>query len=435
MRFWPRKDAGQYTYQCSVVKDYFPPSLIVPPRGRHDIPAMHRVRFPVLPAFILLYGAMYAAFGVASPFWPLFFESRGLSAEQLGVLLAAGIVPRLLVGLLVGRIADMIGALRAVLALCITLAVAAALGLLSAQGFVLLLAVSLCQTAALTPVTMLADALAINAAARGTGRRAFEYGWARGTGSAAFVLGTLLAGQALALQLMDLSIIVWLHAALLAGAIVGVALVPGIAASRVDAPARTPSVLGGWRELLQNRSFRCVIAVSAIVYGSHAMHDAFAVIRWNAAGISPVTVSILWSEAVAAEVLVFFGLGPFIISRIGPNGGAALAVAAGVARWIVMSLTTEPAVIAMVQPLHGLTFALLHLACMRVFGLAVPARLAATAQAIYGFGAAIMSAILTYVSGILYGQFGAQAFLAMALIAALALPFALAMPDRRALYA
>ena len=36
------------------------------------------------------------------------------------------------------------------------------------------------------------------------------------------------------------------------------------------------------------------------------MHDAFAVIRWSAAGISPVTASLLWSESVAAEVLVFF---------------------------------------------------------------------------------------------------------------------------------
>jgi len=37
-----------------------------------------------------------------------------------------------------------------------------------------------------------------------------------------------------------------------------------------------------------------------------------------------------------------------------------------------------------VQPLHGVTFALLHLVCMRVIVLAVSFRLAATAQSIYG---------------------------------------------------
>jgi MFS_1 like family len=37
-----------------------------------------------------------------------------------------------------------------------------------------------------------------------------------------------------------------------------------------------------------------------------------------------------------------------------------------------------------VEPLHGLTFALLHLACMAVIARTVPSRFAATAQAIYG---------------------------------------------------
>jgi len=39
-------------------------------------------------AFVTLYGVMYAAFGVASPFWPMFFETRGLSPDQIGTLLA-----------------------------------------------------------------------------------------------------------------------------------------------------------------------------------------------------------------------------------------------------------------------------------------------------------------------------------------------------------
>ena len=43
------------------------------------------------------------------------------------------------------------------------------------------------------------------------------------------------------------------------------------------------------------------------------MHDAFA-IRWRAAGLSPATVSVLWSEAVAAEVLVFFLIGPALVT-------------------------------------------------------------------------------------------------------------------------
>jgi PPP family 3-phenylpropionic acid transporter len=181
-----------------------------------------------------------------------------------------------------------------------------------------------------------------------------------------------------------------------------------------------------------NKSFRYVVVVAALILGSHAMHDAFAVIRWNSAGVSPTTVSILWSEAVAAEVLVFFLIGPPIIDRIGPKGAAMLAALAGAIRWIVMSQTTDVAAIAAVQPLHGFTFALLHLACMRMIHEAIPVHLAATAQAIYAFGATIASAALTYLSGLLYGQFGAPAFLAMALLCAIAIPISLGLPGRRA---
>ncbi|WP_275189104.1 MFS transporter [Bradyrhizobium sp. CSA112] len=55
-----------------------------------------RISAPV--AYILLYTALYAAFGVASPFWPRFFETRGLSPQEIGIVLAAAKVTRLLAG-------------------------------------------------------------------------------------------------------------------------------------------------------------------------------------------------------------------------------------------------------------------------------------------------------------------------------------------------
>jgi PPP family 3-phenylpropionic acid transporter len=168
-----------------------------------------------------------------------------------------------------------------------------------------------------------------------------------------------------------------------------------------------------------------VVLVAALIYGSHAMHDAFAVIRWNAAGISPATASVLWSESVAAEVVIFFFVGPALVSRIGPGGAAAVAAVAGIVRWIVMAQTTELIALALVQPLHGLTFALLHLACMRLIGAIVPPHLAATAQALYALGAGLTTALLTLLSGGLYERFGAQGFYIMALLCAAALPLIL----------
>lgn len=378
-----------------------------------------------LPRFVLLYALMYAAFGVASPFWPRFFEARGITPEELGLLLAAGTAVRLVSGPLAGRVADLLAARRAVLALCIGASALVALGLLPAQGFWLLLLVSLCHAAALAPVTTLADALALRAAAapRRAGSKSFEYGWVRGTGSAVFIIGTLVAGQVVGAA--GLASIVLLHAGLLAGAALLALLVPEAASGREATAQDAGSPAGGVAALLRIALFRRVLLVAALVLGSHAMHDAFAVIRWNAAGIGPGSASVLWSLSVAAEVIVFFLLGPPLIARVGPAAAAAIAAAAGMLRWGVMALTADPLALVLVQPLHGLTFALLHLACMRLLMQTVPPQLAATGQAIYALAAGAATALLTLAAGALYARFGAAAFFAMAALCAAALPLTL----------
>jgi PPP family 3-phenylpropionic acid transporter len=382
-------------------------------------------RLGPLPAFIGLYAAMYAAFGAASPFWPRFFEVRGLTPEELGILFGLGTAMRLIAGPLANRIADIFGALRAILAVCIVTAVAAALGLIGAQGFWLLLTIQLVQSAALAPITTLADALALRASVQPPG---FEYGWVRGAASAAFIAATLVSGQVL--NYFELSAIVWIHATLLAGALFGALLVPE-ADTRVER-AGDPvgqSMIGGVRELLRLAAFRRVIVVAALVYGSHAMHDTFSVIRWTAAGVGTVASSLLWSEAVAAEVVVFVLVGPALLRRLGVAGAATLAAGAAIVRWVVEAETAAIWMLGFVQPLHGLTFALMHLVCMRMIANSVPAHLAATAQALYAVGPGLATASLVVVSGQLYEAFGPHGFLVMAALCIFSLPLAIRLRD------
>jgi PPP family 3-phenylpropionic acid transporter len=124
-------------------------------------------------------------------------------------------------------------------------------------------------------------------------------------------------------------------------------------------------------------------------------------------------------------VVVFFIIGRPLLDRLGPSGAAALAATAGMVRWSVEAQTAWLPAMAAIQPLHGFTFALLHLANMRLLAETVPPRLAATALTIYGtvgVGAAV--ALMTLVSGSLYAQFGAHGFWAMAVLCAIALPLA-----------
>jgi MFS transporter, PPP family, 3-phenylpropionic acid transporter len=377
-----------------------------------------------LTRFILLYAAMYAAFGVASPFLPSFLSARGLPPEQLGLVLGAGTAVRLLTAPLAGRIGDLIQALRVVLVICTALAASATLGYLAAHEIWILLGVGLLHAASLAPITILADALALGSATppAHTARRGFEYGWVRGTGSAAFIIGTLLSGQAV--SAFGLDMIIWLQALLLGMAACAGILVPELVHHRTADVVRSPA--GGIRVLLRIAQFRNLVIVAAMILGSHAMHDAFAVIRWSAGGISPATASLLWSESVAAEVFVFFFVGPALVKRLTPAGALATAALAGMLRWTVAAQTTDVIALGLVQPLHGITFALLHLACMRLISRIVPQGLEGTAQAIYGtVGIGAATALLTFVSGALYARLGAQGFWVMAALCALALPMTL----------
>jgi PPP family 3-phenylpropionic acid transporter len=62
---------------------------VVLPRGTLEM----RGSGPI--AYVTLYAALYAAFGVASRFWPKYFETRALTPEQIGVILWAALLVRL----------------------------------------------------------------------------------------------------------------------------------------------------------------------------------------------------------------------------------------------------------------------------------------------------------------------------------------------------
>ncbi len=386
--------------------------------GRETHPAaLLRSSFP---AFALVFAALYTAYGTESPFLPAFMTAHGVSPDGLGAVLAAGTVVRLVAGPAAGRLADRLDAARPVLGCGALLAGALSFAYLPAYGFAALLAISMAHSLVLAPLAPVGDALALAAVAR---ERVFAYGWVRGVGSATFVAGTLASGWIVGRA--GLSSIIVSSGLLFLVLAFATPLLPRVHA-RVEARRGT----GGFGTLLAVPVFRQVLLVAALVIGSHAMNDAFAVIRWRAAGLQPGTISLLWSESVASEVVVFFLLGPPLLLKLGPTRCAALAAAAGVIRWAVLASTAAVPVLAAVQLTHGLTFALLHLSNMRLIGKSVPDELSATAQTLYAtLGQGVASAVFTLASGWLYGRFGAHAFWSMALLCALALPLTRGLRD------
>jgi MFS transporter, PPP family, 3-phenylpropionic acid transporter len=368
----------------------------------------------ILLRFLLLYGALYAAFGISSPFLPLFLETRGMGPEALGIVLGATTAVRMISAPLAGRLADRSHAFRLEIAGFAALSAIALLLYLPANAFWILVLVSLFQAAMVAPLVPLSDAVAL-AVAQPCGnpaRGAFEYGWVRGAGSAAFICGLLLAGQSAGR--IGLASLMWFGALSLLAVAVAASRLPQISSARTDRPsAEQPRY--AWLVLLRQKSFVRLIIVAALVLGSHAMHDSFAIIRWREAGIASSAISVLWSASVAAEVLVFLWIGPFMLQRLSTTAALTIAALSAIVRWTVLAGSTQLLALALVEPLHGFTFALLHLACMRIIAQTVRASLAGTAQALYGVvGIGGTTALLTVGSGWLYARFGSGGFLAMA---------------------
>ena len=122
---------------------------------------------------------------------------------------------------------------------------------------------------------------------------------------------------------------------------------------------------------------------------------------------------------------MFFVLGPWLLARLQPAHAMAIAAVAGAVRWLISALTVDLSALVLIQPLHGVTFALLHLACMRILATSVPPELAATAQAIYGtVGIGAATALLTLVIRLVVFRARGMAFLAMSLLCLTALPVA-----------
>src|SRR5439155_6641957 len=181
------------------------------------------------------------------------------------------------------------------------------------------------------PLAPLADTLVLGAAA--SERRGFDYGWVRGAGSGAFILGSVLSGQAI--EHYGLAAVIGLNASLLGLAALYAPSVPPLPPRPIGPRLERAGVAA----LLRIAAFRRVVLVAALILGSHALHDGFAMIRWNAAGIAPGPAGLLWALSVAAEVVVFFLIGRPLLDRIGPGGAAMLAAGAGMLRWAVSAET------------------------------------------------------------------------------------------------
>ncbi len=366
--------------------------------------------------YAAFYGAVFLTLGVYLPFWPVFLRERGLSAAEIGLLLALASWIRVITTPAIAQAADRSGRAKAVLALAAGLALVLFAGLLPAYGFWPVLLVMLPAAAAFHALIPLVESQTM-AAVR---RERLDYGRIRLWGSITFIAGTVGAGRLITGRDPDLVL----------GLVLGALAATLLAALAVPAPREgRPRGAGRIRPLalIGDRRFLLFLLAAALLQASHAVYYGFSALHWRAAGLSESAIGWLWAEGVIAEILLFAVSGA-IMARAEPPRLLALAGLCGLVRWTVLATSAGlPALIA-VQALHAVTFGAAHLGAMHFIARAAPPGLSATSQSLYSaVSGGIAMGLAMLAAGTLYAAYGGGAFLAMAGLSAAGLGLALAL--------
>lgn len=351
----------------------------------------------------LFYGAFFWLIGTNLPYWPVWLESRGLGAAEIGLVAAAAFWTRIFIAPTIALWADRTGRRRTPL-IILSITVTCGYGLLSVtDGYFQILLLYGFIGSLMNAAMPLTDSLTILAQRQ----TALDYGRVRLWGSITFILASFAGGSILASAGPD-GILYSIMAGGVLLCIIGF-LLPSI---RTTPATRSFAAIG---ELIRRPAFLAFVAASATLQSTHAVLYGFATLHWRKAGIDDQIIGLLWAEGVIAEVLLFAVAGKYL-TRLSPSTMLLIAGSAGVIRWTTVGTTTDLGALAAVQLLHAFTFGATHLGMIRFMSAAIPDRMSATAQSLYdSLAMGVVFGSLMMVSGLMYDHFQGQAFIAMAI--------------------
>ena len=361
--------------------------------------------------FAFYYSAVFLAVGCYLPFWPLWLEARGLSAGQIGLLLALAAWVKVIASPSLAHLSDRAGWSKGTIVLLACLSLVAFAAFLPASGFTWIVAVQVLVAASFPLLVPLGESQAMAAVYR----HSLDYGRIRLWGSLAFILGSLAAGRLVAA--FDAEWVLWLILAALLVTVTAAVMLPGSARAPAAGPGSEDRSFSGLLRLLRQPGLLAFLLAAGMIQASHAAYYGFSSLHWRAGGIGETTIALLWAEGVVAEIL-FFAVSRKLSERFTP---VTLLVAAGLLgglRWAATAASSDLGVLVAVQTLHAATFAATHLAAMHFITRATPPGLAASMQSFYSAlsgGLAMGGALL--LAGRLYEATPASAFAGMAVLA------------------
>ncbi|EJU9786297.1 TPA: 3-phenylpropionate MFS transporter [Vibrio vulnificus] len=354
----------------------------------------------------------FFAYGVYLPFWSLWFKEQGVSSTDIGLLVGIGLATRCVANMVITpRIHKAEHIMPALRWLSFAALIFVGFHFFTSGSFWLMALATVLFNLCCGPVVPLSDALA-NYYAR---LKMLDYGRTRLWGSIAFIAGSTVVGYLISLYGTDM---------ILYTALVGVfiSLLLSMRSANVMPVTRSEhhSERPKLTQLLTDGPVVKFLLLAALIQGSHAAYYSFSAIYWQQAGHSEEIIGYLWSLGVVSEVAVFA-----LSKRLFAGWSLrALFVAASIGvmlRWGITASTTLLLGLVLVQLLHGVTFAMAHIAAIQYIQNSEEHKMVAL-QALYNalpLGAFI--AAMTAFSGWGFEHWGANVFWVMAAMGLVAL--------------
>jgi PPP family 3-phenylpropionic acid transporter len=355
------------------------------------------------------YFTQFMTGGVATVYAGIWFSSRGLSSEQIGIINAFPVLAMLAVNLIVGRLADRAKDWRQVIVAGSLAGAVLPFGLFFVSDFWGILLVW-----ALAAIAQMAVGPVIDAAAlRLNRRRGSDFGMVRAWGTVGYMAVILAIGY----------LVAWFGGESFLPFFVFVAALRGVAALGLPnfrVPAAERSASPGARHLLQVMKpwFLLPLIGWAIVFSTHLILNAFQGLLWKQQGISEDVIGVLIALGALSEAATFFVSARFS-KKISARTLILVSAAVSVGRWVAMSFSPGVEILVALQLLHSVTFAMGFLGCVNFIANWTSDEIAAEAQSFSVVLQQAMSVLALTGFGWLAGGWGARAYLASAVFAAL----------------
>jgi len=369
--------------------------------------------------FSAYFGAFYLTLGAFLPYFPVWLEGRGISAEWIGWIGAAGYAGRFLISPIAARWSDKARLQRhPISAMALTTMVAFAMHLPTSSPWPLLV-LAFFASACFFGQVPLVDAFAMRESQAGK----IPFGPVRAFGSAVFVIANFIVGALLDLTGSE-SVIVFVATGAVFVSITAFTLPEGEPA---DAEAGRKIDWVQFGRLVRGPLGWALLA-SACIQGAHGFYYYFSTLAWEAQGHSKFVIGSLWATGVMIEIAFLWWSGKGVLGRMSPAQLLGLGALGSLVRWGLTALGPPLPFLFMLQLLHALTFAATYIGFLRFAVDSIPQRHTATVQAINSaLSGGVIMALASVASGYAYAWAGLGGFVIMLVPAAIGLAAAIAL--------